>query len=156
MRMIRNTPDQLVIAHSPWLYALMLGGFAAVFLITGFNAVLAGELNGLVFLVPVALCALFFRVLVNPVRVIFDRPSRSVEIIKTSLTGRTRVTHSLDEITLARLRKMKTSKGFTRSQMNLVIAGGQSGGWHPISDMSGARSHYRLTDLINAWLKAAR
>lgn len=156
MRIIRNTPDQLVLAHSPWGFGVLIGGFAAIALISALDKLLSGDISGLIFLLPVALMALFFRILVNPVRVIFDRPSQSVEIIKTTLGGRRRVIHALDEITRAMLRKMKNSKGFTRSQMQLVIAGGESRGFHAISDMSGARSHYPLTDLINAWLKAAR
>ena len=156
MRVIRNNPDQLVIAHSPWGYGLMLGGFAAVFSIVAINSLLAGNREGLIFVLPVGLCLLFFWVLVRPVRVIFDRPSQSVEIISAGLGNRTRVTHRLDEISRAALSTRRTAKGGSQRAINLQIKEGESAGYHPITAHTGGSNHAQITGLINAWLAAAR
>ena len=156
MRVIRNIPDQLVISHSPWGMALILGGFAAVFLKGGVEMFTRGDPTWPITIPALLLCLLFFWVLVRPVRVIFDRPSRSVEIIKTSLFGRRRVTHGLDEISRARLGSKRTANGGRQSAINLEIKEGESAGYHPISEYRGGPNHGEITDIINAWLRAAR
>ena len=155
MRVVRNTPDRLVLVHSPWGFAVLIGGFASVFSLAALNALLAGDRGGLIFLLPVALCVLFFWVLVRPVRVIFDRPSESVEIITTYLTRRERVAHQLDEISRATLSRIRTAKGGEQRAVNLVIAGGESAGYHPITAHTGGPDHGNIVEVINTWLKAA-
>lgn len=152
MRLIRNLPDQLVIAHRPWFMALITGGFALIFANAAISSLVKGETEGLIFFAPVLLCALFFYLLVRPVRVVFDRPSNSVEVINTTLFSRSRITHRLDEIFHADLNIQRGQKA-AKTQIFLLIPTGESAGRHPITDFYGGPNHGRIRNRINTWLK---
>lgn len=156
MRLVRNLPHQLVIAHRPWGYALLTGGFAAIFAISSINLMLAGDIKGVVFIAPVLLSVFFFAFLVRPVRVIFDQPSNSVEIIKTRLTSRSRVRHNLDEIKKATLQSRLVGESGTQHQILLFIPKGQSAGHHALSEYTGGAGPAYIANQINAWLDSAR
>ena len=155
MRIIRNRPDQLVLAHRPIWLAVIIAGFAAIFLIATLTQLSQNNPAGLVYLLPVAFCGLMFFILIRPVRVIFDAPSQSVEIIRTTLLGRSRVTHSLAEVTRAKMWKWKTLNNPTQTQVFLLLSG-ESAGPHPITPRSSHPSHAYLIKTINRWLDSAR
>ncbi len=156
MRVIRNQPDQLVLSHAPWGMALILGALGVMLLKSLGKAFMSGEVAWPVILPALALWLLFFQVLVRPVRVVFDRPSQSVEIVTTSLFGRRRVRHGLEEISRAALGRKRTVRGGTQSLVSLEIEQGESAGMHPITEFRSGPRHGEIADVINAWLRAAR
>ena len=93
---------------------------------------------------------------VRPVRVIFDAPSKSVEIIETTLISRARVTFGLDEISKAVTITQKTPKNLTQTQLQLVIPEGESAGRRAITGFSETQDYAYIAKLINAWLDSVR
>ncbi len=156
MRLVRNIPDQLVIAYRPWGWALFTGGLGAILIFTTISELGQGNIQGIVYLLPVALMVGFAYIGVRPVRVIFDAPSKSVEIIETTLISRARVTFGLDEISKAVTITQKTPKNLTQTQLQLVIPEGESAGRRAITGFSETQDYAYIAKLINAWLDSVR
>ena len=157
MRLRRNTPAQLVFSHRPWFMGL-IGGF---FLLAGLGNLIAvltqGLWDGLI--ASLGASVLGFGVLyyfARPARIVLDRPSNSVEIIQTTLTGTRRVTHALDEVSQARVgsnRSGTLQQGRRNVWLEIVIPKGQSAGKHRVfSPFAGGGNCAYAAKTINAWL----
>ncbi|NNE79151.1 MAG: hypothetical protein HKN18_02665 [Silicimonas sp.] len=85
MKVVRNTPDQLIVADIPW----MIGIFTVIFiLIFSYIGLSEGNLSGLFFaLVGIAAGALAFVVFVRRTQVILDRPKNRLLLRSRSVLG---------------------------------------------------------------------
>lgn len=155
MRLVRNTPDQLVIAYKPLVGMPVYGLVAAMAIVYGIYQLSQGDIQGLISLAGVGGIALLAYLAVQPVRVVFDKPSRTVEIFAPTLIapGRT-TTYGLDEVSEA---VMATRKTPTQYQIQLVIPEGDGAGRHDITDSRELKkkSYTQIIDVINEWLEAA-
>lgn len=156
MRLVRNIPDQLVIAYRPWGWALSTGALGVISIITIITELSKGNIQGLVYLLPLALMVGFAYIGVRPVRVIFDAPSRSIEVIEATLISRSRTTYALDEISKAAVATQKTRKNLLQTQLYFDIPQGESAGCRALSGFSETQNYAYIADVINAWLDSAR
>jgi len=81
MKVTRNTPQQLIIANSPWLIGLLLTGFILIFVAVGLFLLSEGVWAGLVFAVfggGIGFGA--FAAFVRRVQLILDRPSDTITL----------------------------------------------------------------------------
>jgi hypothetical protein len=155
MKIVRNTPDQLILRSVPWLIAIMLSGFLIGTVSFGLTGLLGGNLQDAfwgLFAIPLFL-AVFFAAFVRRDDVILDRSRDLLELRHSTLRGRTKIAHKLSHLTHAKLESSRTSKGARTYRIALVLEGGMDKGTHPATPVytsgSGAK---RGVDAINAWL----
>lgn len=155
MKISRNTPEQLIIEDSPWLWGLFFVGFTVIFVGAGIALVANGEIMGLLFAVlGGGLGILAFGVFVRRVQVILDRSNGLLVIRRRSVKGYSEVVHQLAELECAILEETAGSKGGRLYRPTLVLAGGMSAGRHPIVDSyTNTGGPRRLADAVNTWLR---
>jgi len=154
MKATRNTPEQLIIADTPWLIGVLMIGFILIFVAIGLLLMSDGVWAGLAFaLVGGGLGFGAFAAFVRRVQVILDRPSDTITLRARSLLGFTEVTHSLSNLSRAVLETTTSSKGSTLYRPTLILDKGMSTGAHPVvnayTNTTGPR---RTVDAINTWL----
>ncbi|UWQ75023.1 hypothetical protein [Leisingera sp. M658] len=163
MKITRNTPEQLILADTPWLIGIML-----VFFILSFAGAGLGMLSqggdliwpGLIFtLAGGGMGALAFCLFVRRVQVILDRSGGSIVIRRQSVFGYSQAEHRLADLSHAEVESTTSrSEGRTRTLYRpvLVLDGGMRAGRHPVvAAYTNGRGPQRLADAINAWLPAA-
>ncbi|WP_424977764.1 hypothetical protein [Leisingera sp. S232] len=162
MKITRNTPEQLILSDTPWLFGIMLVLFILAFVGAGFGLASAGGENiffGLFFALMgggmgfAGLC-----IFVRRVQVILDRPGGSIVIRRQSIFGYSKVEHRLADLSHAEV-ESTTSRSSGRTRMLyrpvLILDGGMSAGRHPVVEAyTNGRGPQRLSDAINAWLPA--
>ncbi|PCH75254.1 MAG: hypothetical protein COC12_01470 [Rhodobacteraceae bacterium] len=157
MKVTRDTPDQLIIANSPWLIGLMLIIFILIFVGAGLLVMTEEFWIGLLFAGfggGIGLGA--FVAFVSRVQLILDRPTNSVTLRARSLFGFSEVRHALSDLTRAELDSTTESKGGTLYRPALVLTGGMSAGTHPILNAyTNGTSPQRMVAAINTWLEAS-
>ena len=158
MRVVRNTPDQLVIAYRPWGWGLFTAMGTTVALGDTIYKLSQGNIQGLLNLLVIALLLLFAYLYVRQVWVVFDEPSHLIKIFETTLISRSRTTYRLDEISKAALATDKTPKTLTMTQIQLVIPEGERAGHHAITRFKELHKHNyaNIAAVINAWLDSVR
>ena len=154
MKVTRDTPQQLIIANSPWLIGIFLIGFILIFVAVGLLLLSEGIWAGLLFsLVGGGLGFGAFAAFVRRVQLILDRPSDTITIRVRSLFGFSEVQHSLSNLSRAVLETTTSSKGNTLYRPTLILDKGMSAGSHPVvhayANTTGPR---RMVDAINSWL----
>ena len=97
MKVVRSTPDRLVLRHVPLGPGIALLAVALLPMVWGWALARAGELVGGLVLAIIGLALLFgcFGVFVKIQRITLDRPGDSVEITETGLFGRRTTRHPL-------------------------------------------------------------
>lgn len=157
MKVTRDTPDQLILSHVPWLWGLMIATFTMTFVSVGLALLSGGEIMGLLFAVlggGLGLAA--FAAFVRRVQVILDRAQGHLVIRSRTVFGYTEVIHALSDLDGAVLEETIGSKGGTLYRPTLVLGRGMSAGRHPIvpsyTNTGGPR---RMVQAVNAWLAQA-
>ncbi|NSY39677.1 hypothetical protein [Leisingera sp. ANG59] len=163
MKITRNTPEQLILADTPWLIGIMLVFFILTFAATGLGMLSQG--GDLIW--PGLLCTLAgggmgtlaFCLFVRRVQVILDRPGGSIVIRRQSVFGYSQVEHRLADLSHAEV-ESTTSRSEdgprTLYRPVLVLDGGMSVGRHPVVEAyTSGRGPQRLSEAINAWLPAS-
>lgn len=163
MKITRSTPEQLILADTPWLIGIMLALFILVF--TGAGLGMLSQCGdqfwpGLLFtLFGGGLGAAAFCAFVRRVQVILDRPGGSIVIRRQSVFGYSEVEHRLADLSHAELEATTSrSEGRTRTLYRpvLVLDSGMSAGRHPVVEaFTNTRGPQRLVDAVNAWLPAS-
>ncbi|WP_170608450.1 hypothetical protein [Ruegeria arenilitoris] len=162
MKIRRNTPDQLILADTPWFIGIMLIIFIMAFVGPGILLMSTGGENiwfGLIFaLGGGGLGFGAFCVFVRRVQVILDRNKDSVLIRRQSVFGYQAVEHKLSNLSHAELESTtSTREGRTSTLYRpvLVLDNGISAGRHPIVEVftNGSGSH-RMVSAVNDWLPA--
>ena len=155
MKIVRNTPDQLILRSVPWVIAILLSGFLLAVIAFGLNGLFAGNLGdafwGLI-AIPLFL-AIFLVIFVRRDDLILDRSRDLLELRHSTFRSRTKVQHKLVHLKRAKLESSRTSKGGMTYRIALVLDGGMDAGTHPVTPVyvsgNGAK---RGVEAINAWL----
>ena len=155
MKVIYNTPEQLILRSRPWLLAVVFGACILGSVAFGLNALVAGErgqaLWGLI-AIP-AFLALFLVIFVRRDDVILDRSRDLLELRHSTLLGRRKVQHRLADLERAMVQSDNKSDDGPTYRVALVLHGGMDAGTHPVTPVySGGDGAKRAADAINAWL----
>ncbi|TNF62707.1 MAG: hypothetical protein EP307_06440 [Rhodobacteraceae bacterium] len=158
MKVIHNTPEQLIVEETPWLLGIMLIFFILCFVGPGLFLVFQGELMGLFFAaVGGGLGLMGLIVFVQRVQVILDGAGNRVILRRRTMLRYTQIEHALSDLSEARLDMTRGSKGGTLYRPVLIFDRGMSAGDHPIIEAyTSGRGPGRAVDAINGWLQATR
>lgn len=153
MKVIRKTPNQLIVEERPWVIGILLVIAMLVPIGIGLAMLFDGAWLGLMVVLSAAFPLLFIFIFVRRVQVVFHRSEGWVEIRRQTLRDQTAVRHELSEIERASVQSSSTSDGADTHRIVLHIPKGQSKGIHPLTQYyaSGSGSH-RVADAINDWL----
>jgi hypothetical protein len=152
MKVIHRTAKHLVIEDKPWLIGLMMIGMALVFLFGSMKLLADGEVLGgsLLGLVGVGVPLVIGAVMVQRVRVVFDRTTGEVRRTCRSVRGLTEVAYPLDRISHASL-GVSTDSDSTTYRLELALKG-------PVETLpfttyytSGRRPDHLCSE-VNEWL----
>jgi len=155
MKIVRNTPEQLILRSTPWVMAALLSVFLLVMIAVGLNALSQGDINGAfwgLFILPLIM-AVFLVLFVRRDDLVLDRGQNLLELRHSTFRGRTRVRHKLEHLDRAVLQSSRSTKGGTTYRIALVLEGGMDKGIHPVTPIyaSGSGAE-RAVDAINKWL----
>ncbi|MVO17730.1 hypothetical protein [Parasedimentitalea huanghaiensis] len=157
MKIVRNTPQQLIIANKPWLIGIALIMFILAFVGAGLLVATEEPLFGIPFgLFGGGIGAVCFVAFVRRVQVIFDCSSNLITIRKQSLYAYSEETHPLSQLNKAVLEttvsSMNNGNASTMYRPSLDIGGTL----HPmVTSYTNTRGPARLVNAVNKWLKAA-
>lgn len=155
MKIITNTPDQLILENRPLWLAIFVTGFALLFVAIGLAILGPEPATGVAFV----LGGLFFGVVFNMAfirrtQLILDAPRTRVELRRRSWFGYKRWTWDLKYLERAVLETSRSGDTDTH-RAALIINGGMDEGVHPITLVySSGRGAQRAKDAINNWLAA--
>ncbi len=157
MKVTRNTPDQLIIADTPWLIAIMLVFFILIFCGVGLFLIAEGVWAGLMFvIVGGGMGFAAFAIFVGRVQLIFDRPTQAFTQRTRSMFAYREVQHKLANLSHAILETTTGSKGTIFYRPTLVLDAGMSAGNMPIVEVyTNTSGPKHMVDAINAWLGAS-
>lgn len=122
MKVIHRTDALLMIEDQPWLLGILMIVMALVFAFAGIAMLISGEAFGglMMFLVGVGVPVLIGAVMVQRVRLTFDRTAGTLTRTRRSVLGLTRTTHALDRLECARVGVSTDSDGSTyRTELDL-------------------------------------
>ena len=158
MKILRNTPEQLIIEETPWVLGIMLVFFILAFVGPGLFLVTQGELIGLFFAgVGGGLGAMGLIVFVQRVQVILDTTTDEVIVRRRSVLRYDQVIHPLSQLAEAQLDMTRGSKGTLMTRPVLIFDRGPSAGLLPVvSSYTSGEGPRRMVSAINGWLQAAR
>lgn len=154
MKILRDTPDQLILERNPLLMAL---GFLAIpggFLVAG--VLLWPQEPGLAaafILISSLVGTVFFIILVRRTQLILDRPRNLVELRRRSVFGYERQTWPLSELRHAKLQISTTpdSDGDTSKTYRPALV--FTGATHPVTTVfTNGRGNAAAVETINRWL----
>jgi len=157
MKIIRNTPQQLIVANKPWLIGIALILFILAFVGAGLLTAIEEPMFGIPFaLFGGGIGAACFVAFVRRVQVIFDCSSNLITIRKQSLYAYSEDTHPLSQLNKAVLEttvsSMNNGNASTMYRPSLDIGGTL----HPmVTSYTNTRGPARLVNAVNKWLQAA-
>lgn len=155
MRIVRNTPEQLVLRSIPWIIAIMLSVFLLAVISFGLNSLFEGNRTDAFWgLLAIPLfVSIFIMVFVRRDDLILDRSRNLLELRHSTFRGRTKIQHKLEHLKQAKLQSSRSNKGGTTYRIALVLDGGMDAGIHPVTPVyvSGNGAKHGV-EAINAWL----
>lgn len=155
MKIVRNTPDQLILRSVPWVVAVMLSVMMLAVIAFGLNALFEGNMTDTfwgLFAIPLFM-SIFLFAFVRRDDLILDRSRNLLELRHSTFRGRTKIQHKLEHLGRAKLQSSRTSKGGTTYRIALELDGGMDAGTHPVTPVyAGGNGAKRGVDAINAWL----
>ena len=156
MKVVRNTPQQLIVANKPWLIGSALAAFIVLFVGAGLMVATEEPLPGIMFaLFGGGIGAACFVAFVRRVQVIFDCDSNLIIIRTKSVLGFREETHPLRDLRKAVLESTISTANNNASTLyrpSLDIGGIL----HPmVTSYTNTRGPARLVNAVNKWLQAA-
>jgi hypothetical protein len=155
MKIVRNTPEQLILRSIPLVIAIMLSAFLLAVIAFGLNALFAGDRSGAfwgLIALPLFL-GLFLVIFVRRDEVILDRSRNLLELRHSTFRGRTRVQHELRHLERARLESHESHKNGKTYRIALILNGGMDEGIHPVTPVyTSGNGAKRGVEAINTWL----
>lgn len=161
MKIVRHTPEQLILRNVPWAMAIAISAAILGLMAWGFFALAQGDYTQcVVMLLCAAFMGLFFALFVRRDDLILDRSRNLIELRHASVFGRYKVRHMLEHLEKALVQTQTTASrgahstgGGPTHRVALVLNGGMDAGTHPATEIytSGKGAH-RAVDAINAWL----
>ncbi|WP_103257549.1 hypothetical protein [Tabrizicola aquatica] len=122
MKIIHDTDQSLMIEDQPWLIGILMIVMALVFAFGGMALLASGEGFGgaMMLLVGVGVPVLIGALMVQRVRLTFDRSTGTVTRTRRSVLGLTIATHALDRLDQARVGVSTDGDGTTyRMELDL-------------------------------------
>ena len=162
MKIVRNTPNQLILQSVPWAFGI--GLIAAILGVSAGSLAgfLTGNyLQGTVLLLSAAFLGLFFALFVRRDDLILERSWNLIELSHASLFGRHKVRHELQDLKEVIVQTQDSApRGGSNSQYNgpthravLVLDGGMDAGNHPVTEnYAGGLGAKLAAEAINTWL----
>lgn len=155
MKIVHNTPDQLVLKSVPWVFAILFSTVLLGAVAFGLNSLFAGKFMpafwGLIG-IPLFI-SIFIVVFARRDDLILDRRHNLLELRHSTLRGRKRVQHKLEHLQKAELQSTYSRNNGTMYRLALVLNGGMDAGTHPVTPVyTGGKGPKRAVDAINAWL----
>lgn len=160
MKVTRNTPDQLIIEHVPWFFAIVLSCCFLIFFGIGLVALFAADDWGMVFfglmfgVLGGGLWFLMLVLFVKRLQFIFDRTRDLIVIRRRSLIGHKEDTMALSGLTHTELQSMQSSNGSTLYRPALVFDGRSAKREALHSYYTNGRGPKIVADAVNEWLAA--
>jgi hypothetical protein len=158
MKIVRNTPEQLILRSTPWLlgviFIVVILGLTSISL----NALLNGDLILAVslFLFGPMFAGLFFVLFIQRDDLILDRSRDLLELRHATVLERRKIQHKLRHLKEAIVQTSRSSdNGGPTHRVALVLNGGMDAGTHPVTEVytSGCGAQ-RAAAAINDWLAA--
>lgn len=153
MKVVRHTPEQLILAHAPWLLGGALIVSIVAFSAAGLALIFDGEYRGLPTLgLGAGIPLLIFALAIKRDQAIFDRISGQVTLQRQSLTRYSRAVFPMSRIQGAELEEMADT-----ARAVLIVQSETGLNTHPLVEAyrSGNGAHNAVR-LINDWLEARR
>jgi hypothetical protein len=156
MKVIHRTDDLLMIEDRPWFIGIMMIVMALVFAFGGMALLASGEVFGglMMLLIGVGVPVLIGALMVQRVRLTFDRRAGTVTRTRRSVIGLTQTTHPLDRLDRARVGVSTDSDG-TTYRMELDLRDPPETLPFTSYHTSGGRPE-EMTRTVNDWLGTAR
>ena len=156
MKIVRNTPEQLILQNVPWAIGLAFIVVTLCLVAGGMNALTNGDYKPAVMMLLVgpAGIGLFFALFVRRDDVILDRSRNLIELRHASVFRRSRVRHALSDLDKAVVETQHSANNRTTHRPALVLSSGMDAGTHPLTYvfMSGNWAA-ETAETINDWLK---
>lgn len=155
MKIVRNTPEQLIIRNAPWVIGIVLA--------LGILALSAASLYGIaqrdykfaaiMFACGPIFVGLFFAIFVRRDDLVLDRSRDLIELRHATVRGRHKVRHDLRNLEQAVIQTHDSGKGVPTHRVAIVLNGGMDAGTHPITPVyTSGYAAERAANAINAWL----
>lgn len=122
MKVIHNTEQLLILEDQPWFIGIMMIVMALIFAFGGMAILASGEVFGglMMLLIGVGVPVLIGALMVQRVRLTFDRSAGTVSRTRRSVLGLTQTVHPLDRLDRARVGVSTDSDGTTyRMELDL-------------------------------------
>ncbi|WP_420012801.1 hypothetical protein [Tateyamaria sp.] len=151
MTILRNLPEQLILAHAPWV----LGGGLIVCIVgcaaAGLALIFSGEVGGL-FTILVGSCVplAIFAVAIKRDQAIFDATAATVTLQRRTLFGYDRQTYDLGDVRRAEV------EDFSDTARAILTFHGASPPYPLVEAYVSGNAPRQVVDAINDWLRAAR
>mmetsp|Transcript_13639 Transcript_13639/g.21812 ORF Transcript_13639/g.21812 Transcript_13639/m.21812 type:complete len:158 (-) Transcript_13639:93-566(-) len=151
MTVVRNLPDQLILAHAPWV----LGGGLIVCIVgcaaAGLALIFSGEVGGL-FTILIGSCVPLgiFAVAIKRDQVIFDTHAATVTLQRRTLFRYARRTHKLTDVRRAEV------EAFSDTARATLTFHGTSPPYPLVEAYISGNGPNQAAETINDWLRAAR
>ena len=122
MKVIHRTDTLLMIEDQPWLIGVLMIVIALIFAFGGIALLASGEAFGglMILMVGTGVPLLIGALMVQRVRLTFDRAAGTMTRTRRSVFGLTRTTHALDRLKGARV-SISTDSDSTTYRMELVL-----------------------------------
>ncbi len=161
MKIVRNTPDQLILRSVPWVIGIVLSGAILGLSAASLTGFLQTEyLFGTVMLLSALFVGVFFALFVRRDDLILDRSRNQIELRHATVFGRHKVRHDLTHLRNAIVQQQSAAGSGSKNdtaltfRVALVLEGGMDAGTHPVTEVfSDGNSALKAADAINNWLK---
>jgi hypothetical protein len=156
MKVIHRTDDLLMIEDQPWFIGIMMIIMALVFAFGGMAILASGQIFGgvMMLLIGVGVPVLIGALMVQRVRMTFDRRAGTVTRTRRSVLGLTQTTHALNRLDRARVGVSTDSDG-TTYRMELDLRDPPEMVPFTSYHTSGKRPE-AMAQAVNDWLGTAR
>jgi hypothetical protein len=156
MKVIHRTDDLLMIEDQPWFIGIMMIIMALVFAFGGMAILASGQIFGgvMMLLIGVGVPVLIGALMVQRVRMTFDRRAGTVTRTRRSVLGLTQTTHALNRLDRARVGVSTDSDG-TTYRMELDLRDPPEMVPFTTYHTSGKRPE-AMAQAVNDWLGTAR
>jgi hypothetical protein len=154
MKIVRNSPDQLILRSVPWLLGIIFAGAILGMSAAGLNGLLTGDVKfaAIMLLCGPVFMGLFFAIFIRRDDLILDRSRNLLELRHATVLGRHKVQHKLQYLSRAMVQTSNSDDGKTH-RVALVLQGGMDAGVHPVTEVyTSGYGATRAVDAINDWL----
>lgn len=154
MKVVRNTPEQLILRSVPWVLGIIFAGAILGMTAAALNGLLEGDYTFALMMMlfgPVFM-GLFFALFIRRDDLILDRSRDLLELRHATVLGRHKVQHKLQHLSKAMVQTSNSDNAKTH-RVALVLESGMDAGVHPVTEVyTSGYGATRAVDAINAWL----